>query len=943
MLPTFIIALLLLVYTTQFRHTDTQQSVYDRGFHLSQELSSASALALISNDNQAMLQVLIDESYKQDQVTGVRIYNHNKQLVARGGTIQQLLPNMTPKRSGEVDIQTDQEALTFTTPITLSSLSEQAVSRSNLHVAANDYLYSIYPDGIVGWASITMSRSNHWLARYSTVALLTLVILLALTLVNRLISGSFPRSFKRQTQIDARPNGELRVHNTVANQMATSMQTISHTPSIPENHKFDKLSEQEIDQTISDLKETLEAIEIQNIELDMARKEALNASKVKSEFLTNMSHEIRTPINGVLGFTSLLMKTNLNERQSEYLNTIKKSASHLLGMIDNILDLSKLEAGKLSLDKTTFDIRSCIDEIIDDVIGQAQKKHIEIIPLVDNSVPQTLLGDPHRLKQVMANLLNNAIKFTENGTISLRCALQKDGGDYTAIKVSITDTGIGLSKEDQEKIFQAFTQADNGTARKFGGVGLGLVIAKKLLEMMDGEVGVESTPKNGSTFWFIFRSEMPLSEQGQFVVAPSLKDHKVLMYERNRVAAESYLQLIHSWGAKAYHTDSEDILLTILSNPNNHYHYILLGMNELQEQLLTAVEKHNPHHTPIIGLCNVSIAELKKYFEKHNSSATLLPKPVKPKELVNVLTNLKPITQTEAIAHFERLEKTKKILVVDDNEANLKLTIALLKNLELDVIGAKSGPEAIQLAKTHDFDLIFMDIQMPEMDGLTASQEIQKLVNNPPPIIALTAHALSDEKKRLINEGMQDYLTKPITEEELADAVKKWSKSNIKQNENPKHTSIGLKYPNGQGIFFKKGQNILSNQSNTMTSKTTLQAPEEPKKFPVMDWNLAIQLAGNKPQLAREMLTMLLEDLPGEQAIINNAYENQQYEAMQQSVHKLHGATCYCGTVELKEAAKKMETLLKKHEVNQYKAALDELNKAINNVLKGAKEEAWLN
>src|SRR5690606_10371022 len=306
-----------------------------------------------------------------------------------------------------------------------------------------------------------------------------------------------------------------------------------------------------IDQSTEDLRETLETIEIQNIDLDIARKEALEASRIKSEFLANTSHEIRTPLNGILGFTNLALKTDLDEQQREYLNTIRDSSQHLLTVINSILDFSKIEAGKLTLDYVPLPLRRSIDEAIHILAPDAHEKNLQIITYIDPTIPANLLGDPLRFKQVITNLVSSAIKFSNKGNIIVDVVLLNRQEAQANIKITVSDEGIGLTRSQKDSLFNAFAQVDTSSAREHGGTGLGLVISKGLVERMGGEIGVESEPEKGSSFWFTARLGID-KKQPIPSFKPSFNKRKILICGENSASVSQINRLLHEWDTDAH-------------------------------------------------------------------------------------------------------------------------------------------------------------------------------------------------------------------------------------------------------------------------------------------------------------------------------------------------------------------------------------------------------
>ncbi|HEV2524626.1 MAG TPA: ATP-binding protein, partial [Gammaproteobacteria bacterium] len=382
-------------------------------------------------------------------------------------------------------------------------------------------------ENLSGWLKLELETKSIKLREYQILAKAILIFLFGLSIsallayrmgrnlthpileigevVNKIREGAL----NTRTQVSSYP--ELKMLGSGINAMAETLENAHNEL----QHK--------INQATLSLRRTLETIEVQNIELEMSRRAAEHANKIKSEFLADMSHEIRTPLNGVVGFVNLLQKTELNQKQQEYIRTIQKSANNLLAILNDILDFSKMEAGKLRIEQSMMDIRECIDEILNLLLPHAQEKNIALIPLIYSDVPTQVLSDPLRLKQIVTNLVSNAIKFTERGSVIVRVMLENESFSHTTIRVHVTDTGIGLSPEEQKVLFHAFNQTKTGATHKLGGTGLGLVISKKLVEQMGGTIGVESEPQKGSTFWFTFQVESTPQVEFTPQVEPTLE------------------------------------------------------------------------------------------------------------------------------------------------------------------------------------------------------------------------------------------------------------------------------------------------------------------------------------------------------------------------------------------------------------------------------------
>ncbi|MDQ8036453.1 MAG: response regulator [Pedobacter sp.] len=638
-------------------------------------------------------------------------------------------------------------------------------------------------------------------------------------------------------------------------------------------------------QANEDLRETMEAMEVQNIELTLARKEAVEGNRIKSEFLANISHEIRTPLNGIMGFAKLLMKTQMSPRQLDYVKTIQKSSDSLLAIINDVLDLSKIEAGKLVLDHIPLDI----EEVIFDVLGMlaplAEEKDLEQVAFIYDDVPRHLMGDPLRMKQIITNLVNNAIKFTPQGEITIRCMLENLTDSHATLRISVTDTGIGLSDSARADLFRAFSQGDPSTTRKFGGTGLGLVISKHLVEQMLGEINFESTDGLGSTFWFTMRAELDNYTHSGFY-GDHLQERRMLVAEVHPGARQFLANTLDHWGAQATAVDSLEALYTALREgapPDALIVNLALLGNRGVMSNLQLEELRRLTNGPILLLSRSSDAA-QEQATWQDSQIGVLSKPVAPRELYARLTQMlsnRALQPAQLALLPSRRGEPLRVLAVDDNPANLKLVCTLLGDLQVDVVPANDGHQAIRLCKESRFDLVFMDIQMPGLSGLEATQAIrthekESGAKKRLPIVALTAHAMANEKEALLKSGMDDYLTKPVQESQLTHMLQKW---------------VGVDTQNAGGVFV---ETAVETDSDT-----------------VVNWQEGVRLAAGKKDLARDMLIMLFNSLEQERRKIENAYGDNNIEALLGHVHYLHGATRYCGVPALRDAAQILETDLK--------------------------------
>ena len=867
--PALLIGLFLSIYFTYDQFSLISDTHKKYGNFIINQIRPVTELALLDNEFEKLKPILRDIA-SNDNVNYIRISDTNDQdIIILHGNIDKENKNISQLYA----LFEKERYSTFKTPIYHSfQLPDKTFFReiiANIEIKLDTQPATAEKiDRILKGGSITtliMFIFSLFIFKLSSKIILPIKSLT--NSVRNITAGDL------DSHIDQTSTGEIGVLESCINQM--------------KNELKDSRTDLEIQLNVytEELQQTLEELEIRNAELDITRSKAIYANNAKSEFLANMSHEIRTPLSGIIGFTELLQGTRLSGQQKDYASTIQKSSKTLLEIINDILDLSKIESGKTEITSSEFNLIDIIEDIINLLTPSALKKNIELFYRIEEHVPVIIYSDPFRIHQILTNLIGNAIKFTDNGYVYLQITTGEIDQVESSIKFSVSDTGIGMSSSDKKKLFKAFTQADTSITRRFGGTGLGLVISRKLTLLMDGEIGFDSTKGEGSTFWF----SVPVTPVTVKSTTSELAGKKIAFISNHFIAKQAFKTLFTN--AQCIVNDYAIDTLTRLDEveAENDIIVVFLSRKEIINNSLSYIDDLTFSKPSLLIASTRSHKKLRNIQQHIFDTAVFTSEKVEriKQKLINSINRMAPDSETDLPIKITDTAidwSTINVMVVDDNEVNLRLAEIILHKHKTRVTTARSGAQAIDYASMNSFDIVFMDLHMPGLDGYETTRKVREVTpGKQPVIIALTANALPQEKEKVIKAGMNGILIKPVSDAMLQKVINQW--------------------------VLKKSISTSEFKEIKIDRPTNIEIENDTDKT-VFSIDLAKEFTGDNKELAYELFSMLREELDSYSKDILKAANENDIERLHHVVHKLHGASRCCGTTELKNTSSHIENLI---------------------------------
>ncbi len=858
-LPASILAFSLTFWFVQTRIDELDKTLSERGEIIVKNLSPASLYGIFSGSDY-LLQRLTDSIILESDVVDVSIFNKKGQRRAYS------------KKTNPRDNTPVNELSYFSHPIKLSILEN----------VENDPLSSLIDISkenrqIVGEVRVTLSRAGTLESQReiicTSIIITGLGLLISLLFAYRISRGISDPILALTNTVNQVSKGDLSIRSNInalkeLNELKQGLNVMAE--SLEENQTQLK---SKIKSATLDLNHSLHVLESKNRQLNQTRQQAEESSRQKSLFLAHMSHEIRTPMNGILGFLQILGDSSLSPAQSSQLQLIETSASNLLTIINEILDHAELESGNLKLTFSSFDLRQSIEETVALLAPLAHKKRLKLVVLIDEAAPNLLYSDPIRLRQILFNLIGNAIKFAPSGEIIIRLRMQN-----SSLLFTVSDNGPGIPYKEQQNLFAPFTQID--TAEEFPppGTGLGLNIAQSIVHALDGEIGFASKETYGTTFWFTLplgnSDQKPAEKKAQATPPQHAQPKQVLLFDKNRLTQRAIHQQLASIGVISTEINLEGLKKIAFDNELNSYDCIIL--NGDNNQSIENLENHLPILTlSYTSLKNRNLSNTGRHLQLPCTQTALL------EALINSPNRQEPY---QSQAHELKIERSNpqplKFLVADDIEINRLLLIEQIKrHWNASIVEAEDGEEALKTLKRQAFDLVFLDLRMPKKSGLSALKSLMATpgaLNQETPFIAITAYLPEDSTEELITAGFSKIILKPSSEKDLVKTVNKLLKLN---NKPPRQSG----------------------------SPPPISQIEERSFFD----RLMIKVGGNQ-KLAFSLLRKLNEDLPQQLEVAQQAFKGGDLNETKEAVHKIHGTARYFEMSELIKQANELETTLTK-------------------------------
>jgi two-component system sensor histidine kinase BarA len=879
----FAVPMLIVILTLGYRITssymDTARDSLDtRGAHMARQLAALCEFGLYARDLEELHRQAGSVAHEED-VIAVDIKDAGGGLLVRAGS--EHLP-------GDAGTYAGYTAEVRRTGIDISDYTD--------NTAAADATGAALP--ALGYATVYLSTTGLLDRLDNTLhsgIILTVAGLLATLLLAYVVARSVAGPVRHLTAVVSRLTaGDLsaRCHEGSPGELGSLEEGIN-LMAVTLQDAQEKLA-REVEEATARLQHTVSELEQRNRELDHARDEAVHAAAARSDFLARMSHEIRTPLSAIIGFNDLLGKTRLTDNQQEYTRTISQAASQLLLVIEDILGYTRLESGTVRLELVRFDLHDCLEDVVSMLSASAHQKRLELVLYIHSDVPHAIVSDRKRLSQILTNLAANAIKFTDQGHVVVEVSLVQPVTDTYTLRIDVSDTGIGMTRQQLGQVFEPFVQADVSISRRYGGTGLGLSISRKLVQQLGGDIRVSSRPGKGSVFSVTLTS--PRLEEERVESAASLTGRTVIVYDRNPFALRAMRNRFFTWGATVYNTSDRQKLrelLTAQGNARPPCDLLVAGVTRDEFERYTCAELCEEYAAPVpVPRLFLVSAELDDPALDSDSSDScrILPKPPRHELLLRTVRSLL-LMQMPAATHTvpatdlqpaAGIRPGLDVLVAEDNRFNQALISELLGKLGARVTLADNGSEACTLAGEHRFDLILMDIHMPVMGGIEATHQLRAGVNRHTPVIALTADVITGQKDDLAREGIVDCLHKPVSDRPLIEALARWGR------------------PGGDGTRHEPSSSGAMAPDRAETQHGPVSFPPEFRE-----------------RLHRELVTRL--------QALQAAWSAQDDAAVDDQMHQLKGMVDYFSLDAFSQAFRSLQAAMQSRHASGIKAAMDAL------------------